>query len=86
MFLNPSVQMALSLTNITGFTSSPSKLINDIRLKRFRQGVLITEKSTKFQKQKSNVNISVFTKTLKNMSEFIFCYMGKISNIWEAIM
>ena len=36
MLLNPSVEMALSLTSITGFTSCTSKLINDIGLKRFR--------------------------------------------------
>ena len=48
MLLNPSVQLALSLTNITGFTSCKSKLINEKGLKRFRLGVLTTEKTTKF--------------------------------------
>ena len=48
MLLNPSVQMAFSLTNITGFTSCTSKIINGIGLKRFRYGVLTTEKLLSF--------------------------------------
>ena len=40
--------MALSLTNITGFTSYTSKLITDIELERFRYGDLTNEKTTKF--------------------------------------
>ena len=64
MLLNPSVQLTLSLTNITGFTSCTSKLINKKGLKRFRLGVLTTEKTTKFY----NLNINVFTKKFINMS------------------
>ena len=44
MLLSLSVHVALNLTNIAGFTSCTSKLINDIGLK----SVLTTEKAAKF--------------------------------------
>ena len=50
MLLSP-VEMALSFTNITGFTSCTSELINSIGLMRFRLNVKdldTAESSTKF--------------------------------------
>ena len=68
MLFNGGVQMVVSLTNKTRFTSCTSKVINNIKLNRFRYGVLTTEKTTKFYWQKCNLNVNVFTKTFKNMS------------------
>ena len=49
MLVNPSVLIALSLTNIAGFISYTSKLINDIGLKKFREGVLTLGKLLSFK-------------------------------------